>query len=43
MSKITNLEINTISIKGKSNEGLGFLGRKEGISVFTNTTILIKE
>ena len=32
-----------LSIKGKSNEGIGFIGRKEGIAVFSNTTIKITD
>ena len=37
--KDINKEI--LSIKGKSNEGIGFIGRKEGIAVLSNTTIKI--
>lgn len=37
----TKIKREVISIKGKTNEGIGFIGRKEGIAVFTNTTILV--
>ena len=43
VKKITELHTDNykeiLSIKGKSNEGLGYIGRKEGIAVFSNTTI----
>ena len=42
ISNISKISEKKISIKGKSNEGIGFIGRKEGIAVFTNTTIQIK-
>ena len=41
ISKNSKIEKKYLSIKGKSNEGIGFLGRKEGIAVLTNTTVLI--
>ena len=37
----SKIEKKYLSIKGKSNEGIGFLGRKEGIAVLTNTSVLI--
>ena len=43
ISKISNISEKRISIKGKTNEGIGFLGRKEGIAVLTNTTIQLKD
>ncbi len=43
ISNISKISEKKISIKGKSNEGIGFIGRKEGIAVFTNTTIQIKD
>ncbi len=43
ISKQTGINQNKISIKGKTNEGVGFIGRKEGLAVITNTTIMIKE
>ena len=39
----TFIDKKIISIKGKSNEGIGFIGRKEGIAVLTNTTIKISD
>ena len=41
ISNSTGINIEILSIKGKSNEGIGFIGRKEGIAVFSNTTIKI--
>ncbi len=41
ISNSTDINKEMLSIKGKSNEGIGFIGRKEGIAVFTNTTIKI--
>ena len=41
ISKSTDINKEVLSIKGKSNEGIGFIGRKEGIAVFSNTTIKI--
>ena len=43
ISKSTFIDKKIISIKGKSNEGIGFIGRKEGIAVLTNTTIKISD
>ena len=43
ISKSTGINKEILSIKGKSNEGLGFIGRKEGIAVFSNTTIKITD
>ncbi len=43
ISNISKINEKKISIKGKSNEGIGFIRRKEGIAVFTNTTIQIKD
>ncbi len=42
ISKSTGIKKEVISIKGKTNEGIGFLGRKEGIAVISTTTIKIK-
>ncbi len=41
ISNSSGINKKILSIKGKSNEGIGFIGRKEGIAVFTNTTIKI--
>ncbi len=43
ISNSTNIDKKVLSIKGKSNEGIGFIGRKEGIAVLTNTTIKITD
>ena len=43
ISKSTGINKEILSIKGKSTEGLGFIGRKEGIAVFSNTTIKITD
>ena len=41
ISNSTGIDKKILSIKGKSNEGIGFIGRKEGIAVFSNSTIKI--
>ncbi len=41
LSKIMNIDKDRVSIKAKTNEGLGELGRKEGIACFA--TVLIKK
>ena len=41
ISMNSKIEKKYLSIKGKSNEGIGFIGRKEGIAVLTNTSVLI--
>ena len=43
ISNSTGINKEILSIKGKSNEGIGFIGRKEGIAVFSNTTIKIAD
>ncbi len=43
ISKLLEINENKISIKGKTNEGIGSIGRKEGIAVFTNSTLSLKE
>ncbi len=37
----SSIQSHQLSIKGKSNEEIGFIGRKEGIAVISNTTIKI--
>ena len=41
ISNFTGINKEILSIKGKSNEGIGFIGRKEGIAVLSNSTIKI--
>ncbi len=41
ISEILNMNIRDINIKAKSNEGMGFIGRKEGIASFCS--VLVKE
>ncbi len=43
ISNSTGINRKVLSIKGKSNEGIGFIGRKEGISVISTTTIKITD
>ena len=43
ISNNTGIDKEILSIKGKSNEGIGFIGRKEGIAVFSNTTIKLSD
>ncbi len=42
ITKEMKLESNQISVKATTNDGLGFIGKGEGISVIT-TTLIIKE
>ena len=42
ISKFTELDISRISVKATTNDGLGFIGNKEGISVIS-TSLVIKE
>lgn len=39
ISKVLNIETDVISIKATSTEGLGFVGRKEGICSFANVLL----
>lgn len=39
LAKYLNLDINSISIKAKTSEKLGFIGRKEGISAYAITLL----
>jgi 2-C-methyl-D-erythritol 2,4-cyclodiphosphate synthase len=34
IAKILNVDIDMVGIKGKTKEGLGFVGKKEGIEVY---------
>ena len=43
ISNSTGISKEILSIKGKSNEGLGFIGRQEGIAVFSTSTIKIAD
>ena len=43
ISNSTGINKEILSIKGKSNEGIGFIGRKEGIAVLSNATIKITD
>ncbi len=43
ISSSTGINKEILSIKGKSNEGIGFVGRKEGIAVLSNTTIKLTD
>ncbi len=38
--EVTGLPIDAISIKATTNEGLGFVGREEGIAVIAIATIV---
>ena len=42
ISKFSKLDANRISIKATTNDGLGFIGSKKGVSVIT-TSLIIKE
>ncbi len=39
LSDILGIPVNAVSIKGKSNEGLGWIGRREGIAVMAVATV----
>ena len=43
IAKILKISKQKISIKGKTSESIGFIGRNEGIAVIVNTAIKIKE
>ncbi len=43
IAKILNINNKKISIKGKTSESIGFIGRQEGIAAMVSTAILIKE
>ena len=42
MNNLPNINEQKISIKGKTSESIGFIGRKEGIATFVSTAIQIK-
>ena len=42
ISKILEIDLNKISVKATTNDGLGFIGERRGISVIT-TTLVIRE
>ena len=43
ISKLCSINKHHISIKATTTEGLGFLGRKEGIAVFITTLLIQNE
>ena len=43
IAKILNINPKRISIKGKTSESIGFIGRQEGIAVMVNTSIKIND
>ena len=43
IAQILNINPKRISIKGKTSESLGFIGRQEGIAAMVNTSIKINE
>ena len=43
IAKILNINSQIISIKGKTSESIGFIGRQEGIAVMVSTAIQIKD
>ena len=43
IAKILNINSQSISIKGKTSESLGFIGRQEGIAAMVSTAIQIKD
>ena len=42
IAKILNINVQKISIKGKTSESIGFIGREEGIAAMVSTAIQIK-
>ena len=43
IAQILNINPKRISIKGKTSESIGFIGRQEGIAAMVNTSIKINE
>ncbi len=43
IAKILNINVKKISIKGKTSESIGFIGRQEGIAAMVSTAIQIRE
>ena len=43
IAKILNISEKKVSIKGKTSESIGFIGREEGIAAMVSTAIQIKD
>ena len=43
ISKVLNMPTGDVNLKAKTNEGMGFVGRNEGIAVFAVATLTIRE
>jgi len=43
IAKILNMSAGDVNLKAKTNEGMGFVGRNEGIAVFAVATLTIRE
>ena len=39
ISEALSIDVERVNIKGKTNENLGFIGRKEGLAVISNVTV----
>jgi 2-C-methyl-D-erythritol 2,4-cyclodiphosphate synthase len=39
VANVLNISVDRVNVKAKTNEGMGFLGRDEGIAVFAVVTI----
>ena len=42
ISKTLKLELNQVSVKSTTNDGLGFIGERKGISVITTSLVIRK-
>ncbi len=40
LAERTGIEVGAVSVKGKSNEGMGWIGRGEGIAVYAVATVI---
>ena len=43
ISNVLNISVEMVNVKAKTNEGMGFLGREEGVAAFAVATIIEKD
>jgi len=39
LSRVTGIPVGSLSVKAKTNEGMGFIGRGEGVAVMAVATV----